>query len=107
MERHWKRIFTRICFNQLKDLRINSWLYHGKDLTPAMSKRIDKRLEELTPYFDSFLKENDEDKLWEMETDKVTAMFDEYLIQCRRTEKLIKIKDGIKSKSARVKGKVP
>ena len=107
MERQWKRIFKKICLNQLKDLRINSWLYHGKDLTPAMSKRIDTRLEELTPYFDSFLKDKDEDKLFEMDAEKIAVMFDEYLIQCRRTEKLIKIKDGIKSQSTRAKGKLP
>lgn len=96
MERHWRRVFGSICLPELKKLRINSWLYHGKQLSLKQEERINKRLDELEPYFDMFLKRYGSYHLWAKETEEVSSLFLEYVKEIEKGKKLRKIMGKIK-----------
>lgn len=98
MESHWNRIFFNICLFEVTDLRINSYLYHGKTLTVQQNKRVEKRLQELEPYFDSFMKDRDDEETYKMGIEEVRVLFSEHLKLCRKGEKIKKVMENIKNK---------
>jgi hypothetical protein len=98
MERHWKRIYQSIAWNELQDLRIRSFTHHGKFLSKNQQIRIDNRLNEMMPYYEEFIKRYGTDKFFETDTDKIAATFSEFVRECRKGEKIRKVMAGIKGK---------
>jgi hypothetical protein len=95
MEKHWERIYRSVALNELKKLPIKSYINHGKYLTNKQQERIDKRLEELYPYYEKFIELNGTDDLFSEDPDKIADKFSDFVRQGELGKKIRKIKGGI------------